>query len=118
MLKTLSHELVKAISSKMIMRVTSKIHHVLDSKGNMLGHVIFDKEHEMNLVDECHEWKRIIDTYFKTSYRAYSLRRAGIFINIRPIKIYDNNVYFTIESADLVESWQEWFMIEGELYAP
>ena len=117
MLKKISLELVNVISERlMILKNKNGTVEIIDDCGDLLGAVVF-KSDESHLMEECKEWLRIINIYFKTSYRAYSLKKAGRFNVIRPYKIGNNFVRFTIENVDLVDNWENWFVMEGELYA-
>lgn len=118
MFKKISLELINVISERMmILKKTNGLVEIIDDCGDLLGAVVF-QDNESHLMEECKEWLRIKNTYFKTSYRAYSLKKAGRFNIIRPYKIGDRFVRFTIESVDLVDEWKNWFVMEGELYAP
>lgn len=66
----------------------------------------------------CIEWYRIIQTYFKTSYKAYRLD-IGPYTGLYPVSI-DNNGYvmFEFEDVDIdKKDWKDWFIKEDYIYA-
>lgn len=127
MLKSISLELVYAISNRMMLYANDEKYSIMDDAGDLICLINFENLFEQHLIDECIEWRRIIDTYFKTSYRAMSLKRAGRYLNVRPLPIqkpktkdrllHITPIKFQIEFVDQ-KNWKEWFVMKGELNAP
>lgn len=82
-----------------------------------LAILYFDKE-ESDLLLEVQEWLRKKDVFFRSSYEAYKIN-CGRFSKIYPNSI-NLNKKFAIFYLDgfARESWKDWFVIEGESYAP
>ncbi len=68
---------------------------------------------EKHLHDECQTWKKLIDTYFSTTYDCYKLSKIGRFIGVRPHKIYFQSVTFQVSSYNN-PTWEDWFDVTGE----
>lgn len=76
------------------------------------GVLSFNNE-ERHLYDECQRWRKIIDTYFSTSYNCYRLSRVGRFKGVRPHKIYNHTIKFQVSSYN-PPTWEDWFDVIGE----
>ena len=79
-----------------------------------IGSLTFD-ENELDLYNECIEWREVITTYFLSSYTGGALKKFGPYEHIRPDQILHNKVIFTFEDNKHM-SWKDWF-IRGEDYA-
>lgn len=83
--------------------------------GNMdydyTGVLLFNNE-EGDLYNECRIWKKIIDTYFSTSYNCYKLSRVGRFKGVRPRKIHLQSISFQVTSYG-EPTWEDWFDVTG-----
>ena len=66
----------------------------------------------------CFDWYTIIETYFKTSYKAYRLD-IGVYKGIWPISVNGNGtVKFRVDDVDLnKKDWKDWFVKEDIEYA-
>jgi len=68
---------------------------------------------ESHLYEECKEWRSVIDKYYRTTYDAYSITKVGRFHRVRPEKIDQHSVLFSVGHFD-AESWLDWFDVEGK----
>ena len=75
--------------------------------------VLTFKDDEIELYNECIEWRRIIDTYFKTSQTGGMAIRVGRFIGLKPIIFHKSFIEFGVILCEK-ESWKDWFDTEGE----
>ena len=86
--------------------------HETYSNGDYCGLLYFDKK-EKDLFKECIIWKRMLDTYFKSSYNGGKLLKVGRFVGIKPAAIHSRCVEFAVSTFSN-PSWKDWFNIEGE----
>lgn len=94
---------------------------------NTRSQMIVDTKYsiELNLAGDstcfsaCVEWYRIIQTYYKTSYKAFRID-IGPYKGIYPVSIDENGrVFFELEDVDLdYKNWKDWFVKEDFIYAP
>jgi len=87
--------------------------------GKTTNQVDLDLSHEPELLKACIEWNRIVQTYFKSSYKAYRFD-IGPYEGIWPIDIgADGMVCFSIDAVYLDNgNWKDWFVKEDIEYAP
>lgn len=76
----------------------------------------FNKE-ERPLLLEVQEWLKKKDTFFKTSYKTYKIN-CGRFKGVYPhcVYFYSGLASFFVYDFEK-ESWEDWFIMEGESYA-
>jgi hypothetical protein len=82
------------------------------NNGDCTGMITFNDE-ERHLYDECKRWRKLIDTYFSTSYDCYKLSKIGRFEGIRPHIVYRQSVSFQISEYS-EPSWKDWFDVTGK----
>ena len=78
-----------------------------------------DLSNDFECLKACIEWNHIINTYFKTSYKAYRID-IGPYIGIYPVAIgSDGIVHFYMDHFDIKrKDWKDWFVREDFEYAP
>jgi len=78
-----------------------------------------DLSDEPELLEACIEWNRIVETYFKTSYKAARFDIAS-YIGVWPCEIRsDGTVIFRIDDVfPEKKNWKDWFVKEDMEYAP
>ena len=82
-------------------------------KLDYVGELKFEP-YEVHLYEECKRWCKIIDDYYRTTYRAYCMTRIGRFEMIKPFRIHaDLRVAFEFEKHQK-KSWRDWFDVEGK----
>jgi len=86
--------------------------------GEIFYKITLDLSLEPRLLRACIEWNRIIETYFKTSYKAARFD-IGPYEGIWPCEIRpDGVVIFRVDSVhDHKHNWREWFIKEDLEYA-
>lgn len=84
-----------------------------DGLGDYCGILAFNNDEEYELFEECIAWRKMIDTYYRTSYNVGKAKKVGRFIGIKPKKIYLYSVAFAISGYDS-PSWKDWFDMEGK----
>jgi len=75
--------------------------------------ILHFKDEEQDLFDECIDWKKMLDIYFKSSYRGGALKKVGRFIGVRPREIGFHYVEFQVRDFKN-PSWKDWFNVEGD----
>ena len=87
--------------------------------GRTTNQVDLDLSNEPELIKVCIEWNRLIQTYFKTSYKAFRIN-IGPYEGIWPISIgADGMVNFSIDAVyPDRKDWKDWFVKEDFNYAP
>lgn len=87
--------------------------------GKTTNQVDLDLSNEPELIKVCIEWNRLIQTYFKSSYKAFRIN-IGPYEGIWPISIgADGMVNFSIDSVyPDRKDWKDWFIKEDFDYAP
>ena len=92
---------------------------VISIPGKITDQIELDLSNEPELLKVCVEWQRIIQTYFRTSYKAYRID-IGPYEGLWPIEISSNGmVHFNVDHVDLSkENWKDWFVKEDIVYAP
>jgi len=76
------------------------------------GSIMFDNT-ELDLYNECVEWREVINAYFLSSYKDGALKKFGKYEYIRPEKILHNKVTFTFQT-NYNMSWKDWFVLEED----
>ena len=87
--------------------------------GRTTNQVDLNLSNEPELIEVCIEWNRLIQTYFKTSYKAFRIN-IGPYEGIWPISIgADGMVNFSIDAVyPDRKDWKDWFVKEDFNYAP
>jgi len=84
------------------------------NNGDYTGILSFNNR-ERHLYDECQTWRKLIDTYFSTSYDCYKLSKVGRFEGIRPYKMYIRFQSFSFHISTYNKpTWKDWFDVTGE----
>lgn len=81
--------------------------------------LVLNLAHNQKCFSACVEWYKIIQTYFKTSQKAYRLD-IGPYTGLYPVSI-DNNGHVMFEFEDVdpnKKGWKDWFIKEDYVYAP
>lgn len=84
-----------------------------DGLGDYCGILYFDKNEEFDLFEECMVWRKMIDTYYRTSYNAGKAKKVGRFIGVKPKEIHLHSVAFAVSTYE-DPTWKDWFDIEGK----
>lgn len=92
---------------------------VMQVAGRSQHEVVLDLNGEPELLKACIEWNRIIETYFKTSYKAARFD-IGPYSGLWPCEIRaDGTVIFRLDDVDVnKKDWKDWFVKEDMEYAP
>jgi hypothetical protein len=87
--------------------------------GEPMIYIKLDLSDEPELLKCCIEWQSIIETYFKTSYKAYRID-IGPYRGLWPREITPEGVVeFNVDVADTKNgNWKDWFIQEDFEYAP
>lgn len=87
--------------------------------GKTTNQVDLNLSNEPELLKVCIEWHRIIQAYFRYSYKAYRFD-IGPYEGLWPIEIGSNGmVRFNVDNVELgKENWKDWFIKEDMEYAP
>jgi hypothetical protein len=87
--------------------------------GKTTNQVDLDLSNEPELIEVCIEWNRLIQTYFKSSYKAFRID-IGPYEGIWPTEISpDGMVHFHIDAVyPDRKDWKDWFIKEDFNYAP
>ncbi len=98
-----------------------KVHaggYIFNVAGETEYELILDLNNEPKLLKACIEWNRVIETYFKTSYKAARFD-IGPYEGIWPCEIRSNGtVVFRIDSVNInKKDWKDWFIKEDMEYA-
>lgn len=94
-----------------------------DVYGGSVHGILQLDETDIELIQECLQWREIIMTYYKTSYGAYKMSKIGRFYGVRPIEVktincdsdgkIDVQITFEVDHYE-EESWRDWFEIGHE----
>ena len=94
-------------------------YHKVKFSGKTTNQVDLDLSNEPELLEVCIEWNRLIETYFKTSYKAFRID-IGPYEGIWPTEISsDGMVHFDVDNVyPDKKDWKDWFIKEDFNYAP
>lgn len=118
------HELKMKFLSFEGLNSTGEVHkiqsggYIFNVAGETEYELILDLNNEPKLLKACIEWNRVIETYFKTSYKAARFD-IGPYEGIWPCEIRsDGTVIFRIDSVNIdKKDWKDWFVKEDMEYA-
>jgi len=80
--------------------------------GEIFYIIKLDLSNHPDLLEACVEWNRVIETYFKTSYKAARFD-IGPYEGVWPKKIEDGVVHFHVDNVCTHKhNWREWFIKE------
>lgn len=87
--------------------------------GDTNHELALDLSNEPDLLNACIEWNRVVETYFKTSYKAARFD-IGPYEGIWPCEIRgDGVVIFRLDDININKNdWRDWFSKEDLEYAP
>lgn len=86
--------------------------------GRVIHSIELDLSNEPICLKACFDWFTLIDTYFKTSYKAYRLD-IGPYEGLWPVSFdVDGVVKFHVDDVDLKrKDWKDWFIKGDTIYA-